>query len=298
MDVEADRSKALYGFAWQKFTSEPTLLFGRLLKAEGVFLSKVGPVMLTGYSGRLPFPKLLWMLVAAGGAIFALRGLTWVLVKHRERYELSFWILMLASIVLSAPFLIFDDGWRAICTSFVLLALLFSSGFATPTTQLAASEGATAAPVWKIGGLVLAAVLCFAAPAIAYRADILDSRRYRSIEVRPDENIFFGGGREAGFVVLADDVSPLKDVPSISYTSFKAIVQASGIEQYEPLIGTPSAVQPPFAIFAAVSATKRQSGLLIAPTEVMIRTDVSAWKIRSIDGPMWMRVVEATPADR
>jgi hypothetical protein len=222
----------------------------------------------------------------------------WVFWNHRERNELSFWVLILASIVASAPIVIFDDGWRIICTSFVLLALLLSSGFATPITEFGSVENPKPAPGWAIGGLVATAVLCFVAPAIAYKTDLLDSRRYRSVEIGQNEDVFLGGRFQTGFVVLADDAIPLKNVPSISYTSFRTIIKASGIEQYEPLTETPSAVKPPFAIFATVSAIKRQSGLLIAPVEVMTRTDVPAWKIRSVDGPMWMRVVEATPLGR
>src|SRR6202000_517397 len=127
---DASVSKLLYARAFEKFMSDPSIFFRRFLEGERYFLSNFWSVTLTGYTGRLPrvFPKVFWI-------IFSMAGIVWVMISRRERRELSFWLLMLGSIALSAPFIIFDDGWRTICTSFVLVALLVASGFATPTTQ-------------------------------------------------------------------------------------------------------------------------------------------------------------------
>ena len=66
----------------------------------------------------------------------------------------------------------------------------------------------------------------------------------------------------------------------------------------KPLIETSSPLKPPFAVLAAIPLKKRQAAILIAPTEVLTRRDVPAWKLRYTTGPIWKRVVEATPMVR
>ena len=292
---EAEVPQLLYARAFEKFTSDPSIFFRRFVEGERYFLSNFWNVTLVGYTGKLPhgFPKVLWIVVS-------MVGIVWVMITRRERCELSFWLLMLGSIDLSAPFIIFDDGWRTICTSFVLVALLVASGFASPTAANSFEKNLFTGPSTRIGlGLAISSiVLCLIVPGLAHKMDLLGSKAYEGREVADDEDVFLGAGHMSGFLVLPDNAPLVTVVPSISYSSFTAIIRNSAIEQYEPLVVAPPAITPPFAMLAAIPLNKERSALLIAPTEVMTRSDVPAWKLRFTTGPMWERVVEATPIVR
>jgi hypothetical protein len=293
---EAEVAQFFYARAREKFVAEPELFLTRLLDGERYFLLDVRERILTGYTGTIPslFPKKLWML-------FVIAGIAWVLLSRRERHELSFWTLIIGSIVASAPFVIFDDGWRVLCTSFPLISLLIASGFSTPicAPKVAEVEPRHVSRLVVPSFLVLAiAGLSFAVPGIAHRLDLLDGRHLHDVAVDSNEELILGARHMAGFLVLPDGAPLPKSPPAIPFSAFAAIVSNSGIEQYQPLVTPVPAFSPPFGMVSVPAYRKKSSGLLIVPPEMMEREDVAAWKVRLDGGTYWYRVSRAEPVLR
>jgi len=289
---EAEQAKFYYAKAAEKITNAPRILFGRLLEGERYFSRNIGKRILSGYTGSIPdsFPAILWWL-------FAIAGLVWVMRHRREDHEGKFWLLFVAGLVASAPFVIFDDGWRVMCASFVILALLPASGFSSPLHQ---PESLPSSQVYgAIKGhwlaLTLVAVLCVSVPALVHQRDWLEVRRIPTQNLAKDEEIFLGTRRMSGFLVVSDEQALPKQVPAIHESDFVRIIRNSGIEQYEALVTPEPIHQAPFAIASAIPVNQRTHGLLIMPAEVFTALDDKLWRFRLGEGKYWIKVTEATP---
>lgn len=289
---EAERANFFYAKAAEKFINAPKVLFGRLLEGERYFLSHISQQLLSGYTGSIPhsFPINLWWL-------FSIVGMAWVMRHRREKHEGKFWLLFIVGLAASAPFVIFDDGWRVMCVSFVVLALLLASGFASPLHQPAASPSTQAHGVRKghLSALALVAVLCVGVPTLVYQRDWLSIRKIPPQELAKNEEIFLGTRRMSGFLVVPDGQALPKQVPAIHESNFVKIIRNSGIEQYEALVTPKPIHQPPFAIVSAIPLNQRTHGLLIIPPEVFASLDDKLWRFRLAEGKYWIKVTEATP---
>lgn len=291
--TEAGQAHLFYTKAGEMLTQRPGIFFGRLLEGGEYFFLQIWRSMLIGYTGTLPdfFPLTFWW-------IFAACGLIWVLRSRQEKHERSFWALFVLGLTVSAPFVIFDDGWRVLCASFPLLFVLIASGFTSPVSN-ALAQGQARQEVttgWR-HYFVLASIagLCLVVPNIVYRTDWLGRRQLPQLELGQGEDIFLGTRRMSGFVVMPDGEELPHNVPAIHHAAFVQIVRYSGIEQYEPLV-TPTPIdRPPFAIVSAIPVNRKTSGLLILPAEVFSALDDRPWLFRFTGGGVWPRVVEARP---
>lgn len=292
---EAELAKFFYARALEKFRAEPSLLFKRLIDGETYFLSGIWERVLTGYTGTIPalFPKQLWTL-------FVVVGLARVLISRKERHELSFWGLVIGSVFVSAPFVIYDDGWRVLCTSFPLFALLIASAFSSPISlsscQLHGEQKiGEITKIASISFIALVAFLSLVVPGLAYKWDILEGQRYKSVTTNEEEELLLATKHMSGFLVVPDGVLMPNAPPSIPWSAFVAIVKNSGIEQYQKLIAPALASSPPFGVVAAPRYKKRSNGLLIVPPRILEDRDTSAWKVRLVGDKYWYRVVQAEP---
>jgi hypothetical protein len=163
--------------------------------------------------------------------------------------ELTFIGVVIASVALSAPFVIFDDGWRVL-----IVTNVFFAGFAvfclrSPYTQATRPASAAAplrleAVLLAMGPILLCGVLTW--PAIAYRLErgrpmALNS----STSPQPGEVFISTRLGRAGFLVTPDDAPPPPGVPSLTQSAFLAAARASGIDDS---IGKRPLPPPPFAV--------------------------------------------------
>lgn len=291
---EADQASLYYEKARENFLNDPFVLFDRLWQGEKYFLGGLWSKTLSGYSGSVPatFPASLWLL-------FALTGVTWTIRRRQERRERWFWFFFLAGLAASAPFVIFDDGWRVLCASFVIWALFLSTGFTSPLHQDSTETSLHQSAVDRLhrGVLCLVAVLCVVVPWFAYQQDLLGKPKVAVTDLASDEEVFLGSRHMAGFLVVPDgEVLPIQ-VPALHESEFVKIVRNSGIEQYEPLV-TPQPIHtPPYAVVSAIPLFQRHHGLLVLPPEVFTRLDGTMWRLRlqQNKAQFWINVTEATP---
>jgi hypothetical protein len=292
--TESEQSSLLYAKAADKFLNEPDVLLVRLLEGGVHFAQGIWNQMLKGHGGSIPdvFPVELWWLMLFGGMI-------WVIRHRRERHELTFWLLFLAGFSASAPFVIFDDGWRVLSASLVVLSLLLASGFSSPLYQCVnEAEPREGLMQWyRSASLVFVAILCLVVPMVSFKYDQLGRLDIPQLELREDEELFLGTRRMSGFLVMPDGKSLPQQVPAIHETDFIRIIRNSGIEQHEALVTPVLIHQPPFAIVSAIPINKKTHGLLILPPEVFSVLDDRLWRFRlQVEpGNLWVKVLESIP---
>lgn len=197
------------------------------------------------------------------------------------------------------PLLIFDDGLRELCTSFVILSLLLASCFASPLHKPAVESGRRMAMTrkYRFSLLIVAAVLCLIVHMLAHRYNRLDRLNFSQVKLGDDEEVFLETRRMSGFLVMPDGQILPKQVPSIHESDFIANVRSSGIEQYEKLVTPHPVHQPPYAIVSAVSVNQRTYGRLVLSSVVFTALDdrLSRFRIQAEPGQYWIKVLKATP---
>jgi hypothetical protein len=297
---EADRTRFLYEMAWQNVTAHPEVLLHRLLATSYDFLRDLPDRPFIGYSEPAPMPvsaKTFVTLISIAGVIFAL-------ARRRERGELELWMLLWLSIVTSAAFVFNDDGKRALAVSYVSLAVFFALGFADPTPVIITTlqkDNERWLSRYGVSCFALAAVLFFGIPWFAYRMSPMRHAIAGDLVTKTNEAVVFGGRRMSGFLVVPDGVPLRSDVPTVDFSTFSAILEQSGIEQYQGLVN-PHAPETPFGFVYTPMLAGRRNVLYIVPPEVMERKEVLAWRFDLEEwqrkppyGPYWYLVTHAEP---
>jgi hypothetical protein len=250
-----------------------------------------------GYPGAVLEPS--W-LPSTGVTWLAVAGVAVVLYRRREPNELTFWLWMLGAILLSAPFVYFDDGRRVLSTSYVCIYLFFAMAFSTPR-RVTTRAVLTLRPrtLSLAAGLTAAALVLV--PAVSHVI-------YKRIVPRVDRpvggsnDMWIWGRYQSGFLVVADGAPLETTVPSLHFSEFRAIVNASLIETYQGLL-TPASPPLPFGFIAAPRLDDANSEYkFIVPPVVLERRDVGVWRLTVEEwrrttmeyGPYWYRVTDAT----
>ena len=292
---ESQLASLLYQRGMEKFISNPSVFFGRLAEGSLTFMKGWRIAVLAGYGGNIPniFPVGLWYLVVLGGLIYVFKCCL-------EPHELSFWILFWAGLIASASLVIFDDGWRVLCVTFPLIILMLSSGFTTPSIYKVGNleykpqnEGSL---LLGWGGVIAVSMAMLGSPFVAYKFDVLDGRSLKSVVVENGETLLLGSKYMSGFIVVSDDKPLPSSVPAIRLSSFISIIKNSGIEQYQSVV-TPLPPVTPFSVIAAPALNSSRGSLLIAPTDLLYKQSVPAWRVRLIGGPTWFNVESAIPVN-
>jgi hypothetical protein len=294
--TETDVARAHLGKAATRFMADPWTFVNRLAEGERHFLENVQVAMLYGYrfQDSAPFfPRFLWYFV---GAI----GLVWLVVRGKEPYELSFWMVMSLSLLASVPWVMFDEGWRVLSGSFVLIALLAASGFSTPAAVVARAGQREVVRMCRRSAIAVGALVClwFVIPALAYRVDALDAHSVTQQIAGPNEAIILGGRHLPAFLVVPDDRSVPTSFPAMRFSDFQKVIEASDIEQYQKLL-VPALAGRAFG-FAMSPGPSRPGAIFITPPEVVSNRDAKAWKLRLsesdvLHGPRFFLAEEAEP---
>jgi hypothetical protein len=230
-------------------------------------------------------------------------GLAYIFARRAKSVELSFWVLLWASIVASSSLIYYDDGPRALAASHPLIALFFAMGMSSP-----ASTPATESPRFRLSrygwtGLTAAALLFVCLPGMAHRFSSGGGLVNAAPPHMKDEAFVFGGRRMSGFLVVSQGMPLRNDVPSIHLSEFEGILRQSGIEQYQDLLH-PELPPLPFGFVFAPHLQKgsARAFLYIVPPEVLERRDVPAWHFyfkrwgyKPGYGEYWFYVTKAEP---
>jgi hypothetical protein len=291
----------MYGMAWQNFKARPGVFFHRLKEAAIAFYTQFPETMMKGYGLQLNEPS--WFSRSALSLI-SLVGIALVAVRRSTWRERTFWVLLWASLTVSAGFVYFDDGPRVLAASLPLIALFLATGLANPHLQETVGKAPDhRLPLYGSIGLLLTATLFACVPWISHR---VSSGYVAAIPKRLEGQIFvLGGKRMSGFLVVANGEPLRSDVPTIHLSDFEGMIAQSLVENYYQGLLHP--VAPPLP-FGFVFAPRLEAGILsdhqyIVPAKVMETPGVAAWRFKfepwqhkpGLAGDYWVHVVEAVP---
>lgn len=232
--------------------------------------------------------------------MLCLVGIAVGLYRRREPNELTFWLWMFGGILVSVPFLYFDDGRRVLATSYIVLFLFFAVGFSTPRRF-----GAQAKVYLRDRTATFAAasamLLLVSIPAISHFVYLTNEPSLGSSDARPGDYLI-SGRHVSGFLVVPDDAPLQSAVPTLHFSDFAAIVSASHVEASQGLIHPESPSLP----FGFVYAPRLGNALpsqyeYIVPATLVERHDVAVWRLSVQDWPnpsnllrpYWFRVTDA-----
>lgn len=270
----AAKAKQLYSMAWINFRAKPEIFFSRLADNLENFTSDFPKAIWQGYQGALGEPD--WLFRNTLTAI-CLAGLAYTIARRTKSVEIAFWILVCASIAVSASVIYPDDGRRTLAASHPLIAMLFATGLSSPALIPATAPSPFRLSRYGWIGLVVAGLLFLCVPWMTHRFIAGPSVDAVPME-KNGEAFVFGGRRISGVLVVKDDAPLRTDIPSLHLSEFESILRQSGIEFYQDLIHP---ISPPLP-FAFLFAPRLEKGsgsslLYIAPPEVLDRRDVPAW---------------------
>jgi len=295
------RTNQLYSMALENFIAKPSVLFYRLASVGEQFFTQFPEVIWKGYGLAIPEPNWLWRNSLTAVCLI---GLLYYTALRATALELTFWMLVWASIAGSASIIYLDDGARTLAASHPLIALFIAMGMSDPAAP--AQTGPlprSHLPLYGALGLTAALFVCI--PWMAHRFSPIREMAGDTLVQKPGEAFVFGGRRMSGFLVVADDQPLRGDVPSIHLADFDTMVEQSNMEHYQELIHP---LIPPLP-FAFVFAPRLEKGVeslnqFIVPAEVLERPDVPSWRFQLMRwgykpdagyGELWYYVTKALP---
>lgn len=306
--TKAAQARFLYAKTIENIRANPGIIGNELLKREWIFLEGIVAQLFTGYGGYARCPRLLfiWFMVVSVVGWFC------IISKKRERGELAFYIFLIVSIIVSAPFVIYDDGWRVLMSAYPVFWMAISSGLVSPSYFFKNQDKNVSVDKFHFSRLpaVIFFILCFGSlllPTFSYHFTKNDKFPKVAAGLEGDGTILLRSGKNfAGMLVLLDGESLLPSIPSIHYSDFVTIIRDfTWFESYMPLI-TPTPPAPPFALITVQNSSEDMT-YLIAPVDMLRRKDVPFWLIKTVPWPLdplppnppkyrvWNKVVSLKP---
>lgn len=289
---EKQKSHFLYKQGIKNILHSPAVFFKRLAKGEVEFLKNINFFL---------FHK--WSLVCFLGAMLVIRRKTLF-----SKSTAAFWIVTWGSILLSIPFIYFDQSWRVNIFVYPLIACFFSHALARRHTAGTLSAGySTDAAPWlavTLSGVLLVLMVSVALfPRLHTPADIERMQKYKASLPKQPVNRFLVDPRCMGFLVVPDGEKPDKTVPSMTWSTFRDQYQKVSPTIDEALF-TSAFPKPPFVALVQAPFSGVYSGynFFLAPPEVLTRKNILLWDFET-DGEIknpsmnifWKIVRNATP---
>lgn len=235
-------------------------LLKRLWQGEVYFIKNLPERMLAGYTNHIPkeFSSRLWWLC-----------ITFGLIVNRKTFrmtEILFWSFFFIGLFFSAPFVIFDDGWRILCVSFPLCSVFMGTMLSIKNLNLENKKLKTIRTNnFIIVCLCFLYILVLIAPLLGRNLNLASTIKNNRSFLKNNEDIFLGPFYMAGFMVFPDREKLPKKFPSIYVSDFRKIILNSGVEQYEKLVTPDLIMEPPFAFLAVSGITKTGPILCLIP---------------------------------
>lgn len=289
---EKQISNFLYKQGIKNILHSPHIFFKRLAKGEVEFLKNINFFL---------FHK--WYLVFLLATMLYIRRKTLF-----SESAAAFWLATWGSILLSIPFIYFDESWRVNIFVYPLIACFFSHALARRHTAgtLSAGPSADAAPwfVVMLSGVLLVLMVSVALfPRLHTSADIERMKKYKASLPKQTANRFLVDPRGMSLLVVPDCEEPEKTLPSMTWSTFRDQYQKFSPSVDEALF-TSAFPKPPFVVLvqAPFSGPNRGYNFFLAPPEVLSRKNILLWDFET-DGVIndsstnihWKSVRNATP---
>jgi hypothetical protein len=294
-------TRFLYFLAWENFKNHPELFFQRLAFAADMYLFDLPHSLWSGYNGYVGIEP--GTMSRYFFSVISLIGILFVWTKRREVGEISFWLFLWASVLVSASIVFPEDGRRVLVATHVLLCVFVAMGFTSPAAMLPIRKQPDPALFrGGVGALATATLLLLGIPWLAHQ--LSPTREFARKDPGPGAtaHIVYGGHRMTGFLVVADNAPLPQNVPTMHFSTFAKIFKNSGLDEvYVGLLSSRAAAIP----FAFVSSARAEKGAYsiyqyVAPPEVLKRRDVTAWQFEGEDhnpnsDGRWLDVTRAEP---
>jgi hypothetical protein len=233
--VQSEDVQIYLQHASENFRANPSVLFAKLIKNAGAYVSRMPSFLINGYlsvTGLSPHSGVGSLANIVGILIPLLVGA--YLIRFASWTERIFWAGSLTAIVASAAIIYADDGWRALHVSHVYVALLIACGFAVRRRPEISVRDVNP----TVGASAIAVVILFmiAVPALAHWAFRRELASHTLPTPRADQQIMLGGHRFSGLLVFPDDQVAPTDTPSMKYSEFARMVNTTRVNG-EPGIG-------------------------------------------------------------
>lgn len=294
-------TRFLYLLAWENFKNHPELFFQRLAFAADMYLFDLPHSLWSGYNGYVGIEP--GVLSRYFFSVISLIGIFFAWAKRREVGEISFWLFLWASVLVSASIVFPEDGRRVLVATHVLLCVFVAMGFTSPAAML---------PIRKqpdprlfhggVGALAIATLLLLGIPWLAHQLSPTREFAHKDPSPGATAHIVYGGHRMTGFLVVVDNAPLPQNVPAMHFSTFANIFKNSGLDEvYVGLLSSRAPAVP----FAFVSSARVEKGAYsiyqyVAPPEVLKRRDVTAWQFEGEDhnpdsDGRWLDVTRAEP---
>jgi hypothetical protein len=273
MPNERVRAVFLLLTTWNNILRNPEILFFTLLRHMLEYVDGFSSFMFKGYGG---YESLLGVF-AEGFVAVLLISIIYINRLRGTFFEFGFWIVVLASILMSATIVMGDDGWRILLVTHALIAYLLSSGFSAPSVAISSSLTPTCQ--WKTGASAFAAIvaLFLIFPVIANAVAVHESPTAPET-IDPSEHIVAGDRHMTGFLVVPDDETVVRSVPSLHRSQFAELVRMAHWEaDFGPILNGLSD-RDTFAFILAARSDQGKGGIYFAPPFVLTSPDTCVWR--------------------
>ena len=256
---EKEVASILYKKAIQNIINNPTVFLNRLIEGEVYFWQNVFGKLLYGYIPTLSAHDGFARVLIPMTRIILLAGVGLMLwYRLPDRDDVLFMALFVISVASSVPFIMFDEGWRALMATTPFCAAIFAFALKSPQVDMPQKAlGAAFCPL----RLVLLSCVPILLIAVTAGPWLFHSLQYRYRELLRQVpasgpaalniNTDFGG---AGFVVVADGTPRPRNVSAMSELAFKAMLNSSGIDgRYHKVVGQHVLPRPPYSVIATTN---------------------------------------------
>jgi hypothetical protein len=132
-------------------------------------------------------------------------------------------------------------------------------------------------------------VLVVAAPALAHRwFPPIPAEVARAVTHYARDEVLIGRRLGwAGFAVYADAAPLPRDIPAMHWSTFRSVLERSGIEaSYHSLLENQAEIEPPFSVLTASIQPPggENAAYAVGPIALMQRRDIAYWRVV----PAWL----------
>ncbi|MDQ8730494.1 hypothetical protein [Bradyrhizobium sp. LHD-71] len=269
----AAQNALLRNIAITAIVAQPTILLSTLYETMYAYVENIPRFFIVQYGALFWPPHIVVQLTV----LALLPGWIYFVFARKRLLETTFFLTVLASVILSAAIAFRDDGGRVLTVTHPFVALILALGLSSPTNR---TDPRPTPESWQplAAGLVVASLLIIV-PVIV------------RLSSRPAERVIAINSRDAssplvlsrpaltGFLVQPNGSPLRRDVPSLHQSALEAIVERTGIEkELGPFVAAIAARVPVALVYAPRFNGPASTNLFIVPEEVLTRNELKAWQ--------------------
>lgn len=221
--------------------------------------------------------------------LLLLPGWIYFVTRRNRRAETGFFIIVLASVIVSSAFVFRDDGGRVLTVTHVFVAMILMLGLANPAMPDA--DDLTRKGSWRVAAITVASLasLLFIAPIAILERPPTPPEVREQIDTRARSILVLPAPALTGFLVQPEASALRHDIPSMHQSTLEAIFKQTNIEKdLGPFISEITTRIPVALVYAPRIANLGPISvvdLYIAPAEVLTTTAVKGWRFEVEERP-------------